>query len=575
MKRIFKTVPAILMVLSITLLIGLNSCKREAITYTTTSTVNMYTYLSQNTDYSLFKQIVDKAGFGSFLDAYGAYTLFAANNAGVNAYLKAHNKASVDAIDEATAKKLVSISLMSDTLSSNFFKDGRLRTPTQSGQYLITGARNVNGVSSIVINKQANYITGNIRVGNGIIHIVDNVLQPAELTLAKSIEQNTKYSIFTEALKATGFYDTLNIESAVNPNANRKLLTVIAETDSAFRANNIANFNALKAKYSTKNDPKNHADSLWLFVAYRIWPELAYVSDIASSTAHPTLAPLEVTTSELNGQTVLLNNDTFNGVLEPGYAIDRPNSDITATNGVLNRVLGSYKIKIRFPTAVYFDVANQPEIRRSGFYKVPGQTGRAFVATQLTEATLIGATGGNAGSNRLEYYTTNSVPAPDQYFFNNDWVNIGQRFRTGVNTSNTYQATFLTPVIVKGRYKIWVDYKVGSNQSIPVAFDDATLPNVVNPSERLSLTETEPQAESRGFKSYSESPITTGNAYNNHVGRLAGIVNIATTGRHRITFNATACSGCAYTFSLDAVEFRPIDMDQIRPKLGRDGTLIP
>ncbi|WP_295770172.1 fasciclin domain-containing protein [uncultured Mucilaginibacter sp.] len=572
MRRIFDGMPAILLVLGFMTIIGLNSCKREALTYTTTSTVNMYTYIGQNPDYSLFKQIIDKAGYAGYLDAYGAYTLFVSNNAGVNAYLKANNKTSVDALDEATAKKIIAVSMLADTLNSSFFKDGKLRTPTQSGQYIITGTRSVNGVTSVVINKQANFVTGNIKTGNGLIHVVDNVLFPAELTLAKTLEQNPKYSIFTTALKETGFYDTLNVASAANTNASRKFLTLIAETDSAFNANGIASYNALKAKYSTKGNPRDHADSLWLFCAYRVWPELAYLSDIATSTAHATLAPLEVTTSQLSGQTVLLNNDTFNGVLEPGIALDRNNSDVSANNGVLHRPLGSYKIKVRFPTPVYFDVANQPEIRRSGIYRVPGQS-KIFNYASLSEVVLVGPANDN---NRLEYKNTAATPGPEEYYYGNDYVNIGLRFRTGANASNTSQATFTTPVIVKGRYKIWVDYKYGTgSQSIPVSFDGVTLPNILNPNDALIYGETEAQAESRGFKSYSEWPIASFTKAPTHVGRLVGIVNVPTTARHTITFTSTACTGCAVQFQLDAVEFRPVDMDQLKPKLGRSGALIP
>jgi uncharacterized surface protein with fasciclin (FAS1) repeats len=189
----------------------------------------------------------------------------------------------VDAIDVATAKGLVGICIIADTLSSQYFTDGKLRTPTTLGQYLITGNATINGVSTTTINKQANLVTANIKVGNGLIHIIDYPLSPATLTLAQTIEQNPKYSIFTAALKATGFYDTLNVVSATNPNPARKYLTVIAETDSVIKAAGFANYNALKARYSTKGDPTNHADSLWLFVGYHIWPELSYISDIANA----------------------------------------------------------------------------------------------------------------------------------------------------------------------------------------------------------------------------------------------------------------------------------------------------
>ena len=577
MKKILnKIIPAILMISGVLFITSLNSCKREKLTLTTTSVVNMYSYLDNNADqFSLFKQIVDKAGYASFLNTYGTYTLFATNNDGVNAYLKASGKANVDAIDAATAKNIVAISLIADTIGTQLFTDGKMRTPTTAGQFLITGVSNTSVGSITTINKQANLVKGNLKVGNGIIHVIDNILLPATKTLAQTIEGDTKFSIFTAALKATGFYDTLNVASAAATNINRKYLTVIAESDAVFKAAGFTDFNALKARYSTKGDPKNHADSLWLFMAYRVWPELSYLSDIASTDSHNTLAPLEVSTSELVGQNVLLNNDTFNGVLEPGQQLDRPNSDVSANNGVLHTVLTNYAIKVRLPSPVYFDVANQPEILRTpGLYRGISKS-QPFTIGQLANITPVFS--GDAGA-RITYKTEPAIPNAADYFYNNDYMVFGDRFRVGSNGMNSVELR--TPVIVKGRYKIWVDYKRQSNQLIPVTFDGIPLPNAFNPADGLNEAETERAAESRGFKSYSDSPATgttnTSAGYNNHIGRLLGVVDIATTDHHSIKFTATANSGAAASiFWLDVIEFRPIDMDQLHPRLGHNGNLVP
>jgi uncharacterized surface protein with fasciclin (FAS1) repeats len=573
---------ALITVLAIALMTCLNSCKRDHLTLTTTSDVNIYSYLGQNSQYSMFKQIVDKAGYAGFLDTYGTYTIFAPNNDGVTAYLKAAGKNSIDNIDAATAKGLVSIALINDTIATQVFTDGKMRSPSTNGQYLITGAKNVNGVTTTVINKQANLVIGNTRVGNGIIHTIDFVLTPATLTLAQTIEQNSKYSIFTAALKATGFYDTINVAASAATNVNRKYLTVIAQTDSTFKAAGFADYNALKARYSTKGDPHNHADSLWLFVAYRVWPELSYLSDIASTDTHNTLAPLEITTSDLAGQAVLLNNDTFNGVLEPGQVLYRPSSDISATNGVLHNILTNYSIKVRLPSPVYFDVANQPEIVRTpGLYRQPGKSLIGFLQGSLANVTIVpGSTTSTAKDYSVMYSTTTAVPSASQWYYNNDFLTVGTRFRIGNNGLNVQAITFKTPVIVKGRYKIWVDYvRQGTGQVIPVTFDGQGLPNTFNPNDGLNEAEAERAAEVRGFKTYSDSPVVpTTNVsagYNGFVGRLLGVVDIATTDRHSITFTATAATGAGATLVLDVIEFRPVDMDQLHPKLGRAGVLVP
>ena len=437
----------------IMLMTCLNSCKQDHLTFNTTSDVNMYSYLQQDSRFSMFKQIVDKAGYASFLNTYGTYTLFAPDNDGVKAYLAASGKSSIDNIDASTAKDLVSISIITDTIGSQLFSDGKLRTPTTSGQYLITGAVHVGDVTNIVINKQANLIQGNIRVGNGIIHVIDNMLIPAPYNLYETLEKDPRYTIFAAALKATGLNDTLTIKPADNNNPNTKYLTVIAESDSVLKASGFADVDALKARYSKTGNPyKNPADSLWLFMAYHIWPELSYMSDISLLPTHNTLAPSEVTTSQVVGTDILLNNDTFNGVLEPGQLLSRSQSDVSASNGVIHSVLAHYTIKIRFPSPVYFDVCAQPEIIKTpGLYRVPGgRTGFAF-KTGTIEGILLEGQGKNIG-DQITY--NNDKNPPSNYYYNDDYMEIGGRFRVGSN--GLPAVTFTTPVLVKVKYKIWV-----------------------------------------------------------------------------------------------------------------------
>jgi len=65
------------------------SCKKLDIKTATTSDVNIYDYLAQKPEqFSEFAKIIDKAGFSSFLNAYGAYTVFAPTNDAVKTFLQ-------------------------------------------------------------------------------------------------------------------------------------------------------------------------------------------------------------------------------------------------------------------------------------------------------------------------------------------------------------------------------------------------------------------------------------------------------------------------------------------------------
>src|SRR5690606_29871196 len=135
------------------------------------------------------------------------------------------------------------------------------------GQYLITGVDFVNGVSSYTVNRQASIVQSNVRVGNGIIHIIDRMLTPAAKTIAQEIEANSDYSVFTQAMKETGYYDLLN---KVDADTSKRWMTVIAESNQALSDSGYASYAALKAKYSQTGNPANPNDSLHMYMAYHI-----------------------------------------------------------------------------------------------------------------------------------------------------------------------------------------------------------------------------------------------------------------------------------------------------------------
>src|SRR5690242_16844691 len=126
------------------------SCKKTPIVYSTTDLVNITGYLDARPDsFSEFREMLALTGFEGFLSAYGNYTLFLPTNSAVDAYLKQNNKSSVKDIDVETLKDLVGFHILEDTVYTISFTDGKLPNLTLYGQYLVTGARNVDGITTI------------------------------------------------------------------------------------------------------------------------------------------------------------------------------------------------------------------------------------------------------------------------------------------------------------------------------------------------------------------------------------------------------------------------------------------
>ncbi|HRG93527.1 MAG TPA: fasciclin domain-containing protein, partial [Chitinophagaceae bacterium] len=248
--------------------LGVLSCKKTEIVETTTADVNIVGYLDKQPDsFSLFRQILDRTETSSFLNAYGAYTCFAPTNSGVRRYLTIIGASSVETADLNTLKDMVRLHLLEDTIYTGSFTDGKLPVITMYGQYLVTSVENAGGTSTYVVNRQAAITKSNVKTGNGIIHVIDNVLLPATKTIAQQLADKPEYSIFVQALQATGFYTRLN---TVSSNPADRWLTVFAESNQALADSGITSFAQLSAKYSQTGNPLNSNDSLNMYVAYHI-----------------------------------------------------------------------------------------------------------------------------------------------------------------------------------------------------------------------------------------------------------------------------------------------------------------
>jgi len=445
------------------------------------------------------------------------------------------------------------------------------------------------------VNKTAFVTASNILCANGWVHGIDHVLVPPQLSLAELVEAETGYSIFTEALRATGFYDTLYFERGMEVPAEKRFRTVIVESDAVFHEAGIMDFAQLKDKYSQTGDPKNRTDSLWLFVAYHISDGGLFLEDVASASSIYTLAPKEIISTKLLAGKVLLNDDEFNGVIEPGAELLRTKSDVMASNGVLHESGQGISIKVRQQTPVYFDVASSTELRNAlgGAYRNPGNA-VALVANGIPIANSIRFDRHDYLTMGNNVYSYNSNLAEDKRpYAGGDMLSLS----VGPGTANRVTWIELkTPYLVKGRYKVWICYaQHGSGVPMQVIFnpekaDEQVLPNVVFFNQYLTASgvskENLGQANAdnlmlaQGYKRYmatvndynanghAGTMIMSGSGSETNVGRLAGIIEVETTDRHIIRLEGLGESwGANNNTYLDMIQFIPADdVEQIYPR---------
>ncbi|WP_437919710.1 fasciclin domain-containing protein [Sphingobacterium sp. LRF_L2] len=547
---------SIYLLLSCCSLIG---CRKQLFEAQTTGDVNIVGYLENNSDrFSNLIQILELSEAYGYLNAYGTYTFFAPTNDAIDSYIEQRGKTRIQDIEPSVWKDFVKLHLIRDTISTSMFTDGKLAAITEFGQFLLTGVSNQSGQARYTINRTANVSQANIRTGNGIVHVLDRTIQPATETVAEVIANDPDYTIFTELLRKTGYYDRLNTPLGTDST----WYTVFAQNDETYRTLGFQDYQSLEEFYSNTGNPQNVKDSLNLYAAYHIVDQLDYLADVISTQTLKTLAPLEILTTKLQNTTILINEDTFNGEIEPGVEISRSQSDIQAINGVVHQLLGNVQIKVRQPFAVYWDVTDQPELRKltSIFRRGKGDL------VSFTDTTVFSGIKWQGGA--IRYNTTVSTAAEN--YVNEDFLSM--YLRTGAETQ---WIELKTPLLVKGRYKVWVGFRRARAQTIQVLFNNKLLtnPKLIDVSPYYDYTD-ENIAESEGYKRYTTVTTgTTSTIKRSMIGRLVGIIDVETTEQHKLKFvSLTNESGAQNLFNLDMIHFIPVDQDQQWPRFRRDGT---
>lgn len=555
--------------LLIILAIAIHGCKEIEYVEQTSDDVLIGAYFEQNdSNFSILYDVLVKSGTLSFLNAYGTYTCFAPTNNAFHDFLTSKGKTSVDEFSTEELKDLVRYHVIVDTINSTRFTDGKLPSPTLFGQYLTARTYFEEGNAITKINKYAEIEAMDIRTANGIIHSIKSVLEPVTQSLAEVIEQEPEYSIFTAALKETGLYDTLKLmPSDLELDEEKRWFTVMVHSNSVYNQEGIYSFDDLKAKYSNTGDPRNPADSLYLYTAYHCLEySLKYAVDLVIEQSHLTMAPLEVITILLKGDSILINEEIFTGKLERGSPLDRSLSDNTCGNGVYHIITKDYAIKLRLPAPVWFEVTDQPEIRKiPGIYRTPG-TYVEFQPGQLADITW--------GGTDPVGYTVSTEPFWAENLIYSDYLDV--YFRTAV----TPWIEFKTPLVVKGKYKVWICTRNQSGTARKPKFlvyiNDEQMPTIIDNNITLPR-ESDGTLELSGFKRYVYSAFPPDTTYysdinGRFVSQLAGTIELPTTARQIVKL--VVINNGDKRMWIDGIQFLPYEMNQLWPRMDINGQWI-
>lgn len=269
-------------------------------------------YLNNRPQFSMFKNVVERAGMMDLLSAYGAYTCFPPTNDAFNAYLSERGLMSIDDLSDADCDTITRTHLVRNMYATSDMANGVIASPNMNRRYIEVSHGLDNDSNAVVfLNRSAHIIFAlqDDSVQNGIIQPVNEVLENSNRMIVDVMKENPKISIFTNAIIQTGLKDSLykyrdaewnpdeyprykytshvNRETATVPDTKEYGFTAFVPTDSVLRVKyGITTVEQLYEKacliydsmypedanseshdYQSITNPKN---PLWRLVAYHI-----------------------------------------------------------------------------------------------------------------------------------------------------------------------------------------------------------------------------------------------------------------------------------------------------------------
>ena len=541
-----------------------NSCKdyMEGKTFLVSDERMIDEYIEQkDTDMTEFLRVADKAGFRGMLHAYGTNTCFIPTNEAIKVYCVRHGLNSLEDLPVDSLEKIMKFHIVRDTIRTAQFVDGRLDRANMLGKFITT--RTIQEGSSdpvIRVNRQANIIKKDIRVANGIIHKIDYLLTPEPKTVGQMIESlPDNYSLYKSIMVESKMIDTLTINSGTDI-----WYTALLQSNASFATQGISSRDDLLAKMriAQPDFASDDAKLIQLFAQYHCIKRLAYVTDLSMSSSELTVATNQVITVKVSKDSLILNEYQSLTQFEKGVTVNKQSdwTDLSCYNGVLIDLDGYIQPVKRGAEAVYWELTDQPEIKKMKEYRKHG-AGATFKPGELSEFKF-----GGKNSPTITYYCTNGFDNKTQYV-HYDYFEIPLR-------PNVIQWMEITlPVLTEGTYNVWICWRRGGdNNKFKTTFrqagkEDQVLPNVFDLGEYFSTSNSPEVNLNNGMKRYNAKQLSSVCCSRN-----CGAIKVEYTGRH--TLRIDALSGNSQAAWWDMIQFIPVDQNQLWPRFDVDGNAI-
>ena len=437
-------------------------------------------YIANNPEFSEFGKILESTGLSSLLSVRGPFTLFLPSNTEMEAFYAEKGVSSfTEFTDPNFIKKLVLNHLIPSKIETGDIGLGAIRDTNALGDYLVTEFEG----ADIIVNKESKIIKRDIQAANGVIQLIDKVLDPLTISVYDMIADNPSFSLFAEGLKQTKLKDTLQIVAfPYGKKLARTRFTVLAVADTTFNRYGITTFNQLVDYFTTAPDSITYLENgFYRFMEYHCLGGTFFLNNL-ETRVYPILSfdnNISVTVTD----DYKLNLDPNTG-LYTGFFIEE--SNYPAKNGTVHTINDLLPVFEPAPTTITFETTDYFDLKQGDYY---GKYYARWFDGQNTFAHIKWE-----GDYLLYYYKNHDTGK----VLNDDCLSM----------SGWWWVEITSPKIMKGKYKMTANLWSGqTNYAVYVDGVNTALIKSTDPAESTSWGEFDwTKTETHKIKVVTQSP---------------------------------------------------------------------
>jgi|GEM_PF-288909 len=259
---------------------------------------NIADIVSNDSRFSTLLAALQEANLVDVFSGSTPYTVFAPTDDAFNAYLSANGITANDLLNSPDLAEILQYHVVAGSVASSALTNGGVETLTGENVYV-----NVN--SGVVINGIATVTSPDVSADNGVIHVIDAVLEPAAGTVTEIAAGNSSFSTLV------GLLSDFGLDAALGEDGP---FTVFAPTNDAF--------DKIADVLPTLSDEQVEA-----ILRFHVIPARAFSSDLVSQRYS--------TLNESRGIDVEVSSS---GIVVNGKDVNAATANINATNGVIHIV---------------------------------------------------------------------------------------------------------------------------------------------------------------------------------------------------------------------------------------------